>query len=329
MILVVGGTGQLGTVVVNKLVEAGKPVRVLVRKTSGYGHLMREGIEIVFGDLRNADSLDAACQNIEAVIATANAAVPREEGDSFKAVDDQGYENLINACLKQGVRRFVYTSVLSNPEYDRMPMPQQKRITEERLQKSGLEYTIFRADAFMDVVFPLMGSDIPLRNAEAPTVERPFWFSSRFFSSVKNNMAEKGEAGILGDGKTLRTYICIDDVAEFLVKAAVVHPPEARNAIFEIGGPEALSQKEVMAIYEKILAKPLKARQTPAIVFKLGYVLLKLFSPAAANIMGVNYCAATMDSVIEMKETARIFDVKLTKAEEFLRRKAKLKAGPS
>ncbi len=107
MILVVGATGQLGTVVVRKLEERGKSVRALVRKTSNYQHLVRDGNELVFGDLRNAASLDAACQNIDTVIATANAAVPREEGDSFKAVDDQGYENLINACRQQGVRQFV------------------------------------------------------------------------------------------------------------------------------------------------------------------------------------------------------------------------------
>lgn len=122
-VLVVGATGQLGTVVVRKLVEHGRSVRAFVRETSNYQHLTRDGIDVAFGDLRDPNSLAAACHNIDTVIATANAAVPREHGDSFKAVDDQGYKNLIEACKRQRVRQFIFTSVLAHPDYDRMPLP--------------------------------------------------------------------------------------------------------------------------------------------------------------------------------------------------------------
>ncbi len=317
--LVVGATGQLGSAVVRKLSERGMPVRAFVRRTSSYEHLKRAGVELVFGDLRDRASLDASCDNIDAVIATANAAVPRERGDSFASVDDQGYRNLIDACVGQGVRQFLYTSVLADPRYDGMPLPSQKRRTEQYLQRSGLGYTVLRADAFMDVIFAMMGSDLPLEGSEAATVERSFWFSRRFFNSVRQNIARKGEVGILGDGTTRRTYVCIDDVAELLVRA--VGHPGARNAIFDVGGPEALSQNDVMAIFQRVLDKPLTAKRTPVLVFKIGHVLLRPFSPAAANIMGVNYAGATIDSVVDMTDTARLFDIRLTSAEEFLRRK--------
>jgi len=202
---------------------------------------------------------------------------------------------------------------------DQVPLLRQKRLTEKRLQESGLEYTIFRADAFMDVSFAMMGSDIPVRGLEAATVKRPFWFSSRFFNKVKDGMAEKGEVQIPGKGTVRRSFISIDDVVEFLVSS--VNKPEARNAIFDIGGPQALSCNEVMAIFEKVLGKPLKARRTPAVIFRIGLALLKPFSPAAADIMGINYLSATVDSAIDMEDTARIFGVKLTSAEEFMRQK--------
>ena len=191
MILVVGATGQLGDAVVRKLVEKGSPVRALARTTSSYQHLQRAGIELVFGDLRDAASLLAACENVETVIATANAAVPSQSGDSFKAIDGQGYRNLIEACNQQGVRRFVYTSVSIGPMDDQIPLLREKRLTEKRLQESGLDYTIFRADAFMDVAFAMMGSDIPVKGSEAATVRRSFWFSSRFFNSIKDGIAKK------------------------------------------------------------------------------------------------------------------------------------------
>lgn len=320
--LVVGATGQLGAAVVRRLADEGRRVRALARTTSSYRHLEREGVELVFGDLRDPGSLLAACENVDAVIATANAAVPGQRGDTFKAVDGRGYRNLIEACERRGVRQFVYTSATAGPLDDRIPLLRQKRLTEKRLRESGLEYTIFRADAFMDVAFAMMGSGLPVKGAEAATVKRPFWFSSRFFNGVKDNIERKGEVAIPGSGAARRSFICVDDVAEFLVRA--VGHREAHNAVFDIGGPEALSYNEVMKIYERVLGKPLRARHTPAVVFRMGLALLGPFSPAAADIMGINYLSATVDSVIATEETAKIFGVRLTGAEEFLRRKAAL-----
>ena len=58
-------------------------------------------------------------------------------------------------------------SVVSHPDYDQMPLTGSKRVTEQRLRDSGIVYTIFQADALMDAIFPLMGSDIPLRGTSA------------------------------------------------------------------------------------------------------------------------------------------------------------------
>jgi uncharacterized protein YbjT (DUF2867 family) len=318
-VLVVGATGQLGSAVVGKLVERAIPVRAAVRKTSDYRHLERDGVDLAFADLSDASTLDPLCENVDAVIATANTATPREPHDSFRRVDEDGYKSLIDACVRRRVRQFVFASVLTHPDYDHLPLPHAKRVTEQRLQQSGMEYTIFRADAFMDVIFPMMGSELPLRGAQSATITRPFWFSTRFFQKVKHDMASKGEAGILGDGTTRRTYVCIDDMAEFLVRA--VGHPRTRNAIVDIGGPEALSQLDVMSIYERVLGKRLTAKHTPAVVFRIGRSVLRLFSPAAANIMGVNYAATRLESVIDMTETAKTFGVTLTSAEAFLRHK--------
>lgn len=320
MILVVGATGQLGTAIVLRLKDRGRAVRALARRTSNYEPLLRHHVEVMFGDLLDEPSLDAACRNVETVIATANAAVPTQKRDSFASVDGIGYDNLIRAAKRAGVRQFIYTSALSSPAFDKLPLVRQKRITEARLRDSGLDYTILRAEAFMDVSFAMMGSDLPVRGSECATVDRPFWFTSRFFNGVKDSMTKDGTAGVLGDGKTKHSYVCIDDLAEFHVNA--VGHPGARGKVFDIGGPEALTQNEVVAIFETVLGRPLKTKRTPAAVFKVGYGLLRYVSPAAANIMGLNYCSATNSSSVDMTETAKLFDVKLTTAKEFLRRKS-------
>lgn len=324
MIMVVGATGQLGTVVVRKLVRQGMPVRALVRQTSQYQHLQTDGVELAFGDLRDPASIDGACQDVDVVIATANGAMPTQKGDTFKAVDEAGYRHLIDSCKKHGVRQFIYTSVPAGEKANLGGLHLAKRKTEAYLQQSGLKYTIFRPAPFMDVQFAFLGSDIPTRGAEAASVLRPFKFSTNFFNSVRNNISTKGTVGIVGKGQTRHSYICVDNVADFLVNA--VDHPQAQNAVIDIGGPEALTPLEIKAIYEEVLGKPLNARHLPAPVFRVAGMLLQPFAPAVANILTLNYVGATASTMYDMTRTAPLFNVQLTSAEDFLRQKASLPA---
>ena len=321
--LVVGATGQLGSAIVGKLHARALKVRALVREGSACSHLDRPGIELVKGDLRDPESLKTACIGAEAIIATANAATPTRKGDSFKSVDIEGYRHLIDAAVDAGVKRFIYCSAKISGELDgSLPISRAKRATEDYLMKSGFDYTIFRPDAFMDIYFAFLGSDLPARGAQNASLNRPFPFMQKFYNGVKNNIALKGEAGIIGDGNIRQTFICIDDVAEFHVHALELS--QTKNRIFDIGGPEALSARQLVDIYAEITGKTLKVKSTPAFVFNIMRHLLKPFNPAAANIMALNYAGTRIESVLDMSETASLFGVQLTSARDFLKSKATL-----
>ena len=75
MILVVGATGSLGGSIARGLLEQGRQVRVLVRTGSDAKLLTDMGAEPAVGDLKDRASLNAACQDIETVITTANSAL--------------------------------------------------------------------------------------------------------------------------------------------------------------------------------------------------------------------------------------------------------------
>jgi uncharacterized protein YbjT (DUF2867 family) len=62
MILVVGATGELGTMIVRKLVVQGAAVRAFARPDSAYQHLLIDGVQLAFGDLREMNSVNEACQ---------------------------------------------------------------------------------------------------------------------------------------------------------------------------------------------------------------------------------------------------------------------------
>lgn len=316
--LVVGATGQLGTAVVKQLLARPQVVRALVRDPARAARFKELGAEPVIGDLTQPATLQAACRGITTVVATANAAVPSRNGDTFEAVERHGYRNLISAAREAGVRRFVYTSVPRSKHEQSSEFFRLKRETEKRLTESGLEHVIFRADIFMDVAFAMLGSTIPLRGSEAATVTRPFKFAANHFQRVKDSIEQKHVAMIPGDGKARHSFICIDDVACFLASAAYGGP----SGIHDIGGPEALSFVDVVQLFERIFDIQIRIKRAPALVFRLAAPILGLLSPAAGNLMFLNYIGATEDTIIDSAAAASAFQVQLTSAEWFLRKKA-------
>jgi uncharacterized protein YbjT (DUF2867 family) len=173
----------------------------------------------------------------------------------------------------------------------------------------------------MDVAFAMMGSDIPLRGSAGATVSRPFGFSSHHFARIRDSIQQKGVAMIPGDGSTRHAFICVDDVAAFHAAAAHSGP----SGVYEIGGPEALTFVDVARLYEGIVGRAVTVKRAPAAVFRALASLMKPFSPAAANLMALNYVAARESSQPDGRAAAT-FGVRLTSAADFLRRKAAISA---
>src|SRR5688572_24323236 len=87
VILVVGATGQVGSLVVRQLRGAGVPVQAMVRDPASATDLAATGAELAIGDLCRPETLDAALDGVTAVVATANAVAPVRAGDTATAVD--------------------------------------------------------------------------------------------------------------------------------------------------------------------------------------------------------------------------------------------------
>jgi uncharacterized protein YbjT (DUF2867 family) len=321
-VLVVGASGQLGSRVVRVLAQQGVPVRAFVRGASRQDHLRRPGVELVHGDLTDPASIAAACRGARAVVATANAVAP-VGGGGFEAVEGRGYAALIAACRREGVGRFVMISVPVVAGGMQVPTFRYKRLNEARLRDSGLEHSVLRAAPFMDDWFCFMGSRLPARGDEAALIARPWPFLQRFIGSIENLIERRGLALVAGSATTRHAFVAIDDVAQFLVRA--IEDAQARNAVFEIGGPQVLSWREVADIFARVLGRPVRTLSTPAFVFRAQQRLMRPFSEAAANVMGLNWLAA-QETLYDSKALATRLGVRLTSAEDFLRAKAALPA---
>ena len=111
-VLVTGATGLVGSFLAARLRDRGDGVRALVRDPERARGLADRGASLVQGDLRRAESMRAAVEGVEVVYHCAAQVALPYEGDRTKIlqVNVEGTANLLDACAKAGVRRFVLAS---------------------------------------------------------------------------------------------------------------------------------------------------------------------------------------------------------------------------
>lgn len=235
MILVAGSTGLVGMEVCRLLVRQGKPVRALVRYSSApekLQELRTLGVELCYGNLRDYTSLRSACNGVDAVISTASSTFSTVEGDTIASVDHHGQMTLVDAANLEDVPHFIFTSFPDDPAVQ-YPLTQAKRAVEAVLKESTMAYTIFECCWFMEIwLSPAVGFDYANKHAK-----------------------------IYGDGSKPLSWISAYDVAKFLV--AAVDEPKLRNRIVQIGGPVALTPREVIAIFEEVGGSPFAVDYVP------------------------------------------------------------------
>ncbi len=108
-LLVTGATGKVGSRLTKRLAHRGDHVRALVRDSTRATDLRDDRIELVRGDLLDAESLAAAVRGVDAVVHCAaffRGATPEEA----TAVNDLGTRHLAIAARTASVQRFVFTS---------------------------------------------------------------------------------------------------------------------------------------------------------------------------------------------------------------------------
>lgn len=229
-VLIVGATGTLGRQIARQALDEGLSVRCLVRSFNRASFLRKWGAELVRGDLCDPSTLPPALEGVTHVIDAATARVT--DSLSIKEVDWQGKVALIQAAQQAGVERFIFCSILNNPDYPEVPLMEIKRCTELFLAESGLNYTVLQLAGFMQ---GLIGQyAIPILD------NQPVWIT--------------GKAAPIA-------YANTQDIAKFAIRALSV--PETENKTFPVVGTRAWSAEEIVALCERLSGRNARITRAP------------------------------------------------------------------
>ena len=279
MILVVGSTGMLGGMITRRLLAEGRQVRILVRPGSQYQPLVDAGAQPVMGDMKDRQSLDAACQGVETVITTANSALRGGDDNPF-TVEDQGNRNLIDAAQAAGVNHFIFVSVFAADPNSPIPFIAGKGKADQQLIQSGMTYTILAPVAFAEV-----------------------WFGVAILGPIARGVPVMLYKG--GDAKT--NFISINDVAAYAV--ASVDNPAARNQVIQLGGPQPVSYPEVVQIFHRVMGKG----------FDVIYLEPGTPAPTIPeSVQGLYMWGSMSGTFAQIEEQTRIFNLKQATPEEII-----------
>jgi nucleoside-diphosphate-sugar epimerase len=131
-VLITGGAGYFGEVLTRKLLQRGAAVRIfdVNRPTDADA-----GTEVMQNDIRDMDAVSAACQGIDVVFHNVAQVPLAKDKRLFWSVNRDGTKNLLEACVRNSVRKVIYTS--SSAVYG---VPRSNPVTEETPPNPMEEY---------------------------------------------------------------------------------------------------------------------------------------------------------------------------------------------
>ena len=226
-ILLAGSTGYLGVYIAKELQQRSCFFRAIARSPEKLELNNIKANEILKAELTDPDSIRDCCKGIDVVISTVGI-TKQKDGLTYMDVDYQANMNLLKEAKNNGVKKFIYVSVLNGEKLSNLKICDAKEMFVEQLKKSGIDYCVVRPNGFF--------SDM-----------------SELF-----NMAKRGRIYLFGNGELRANPIHGEDLAVVCVDAI-----DGTDKEIEIGGPETLTQNDIASIAFDILGKKPKITHIP------------------------------------------------------------------
>lgn len=203
MILITGASGQMGRAVLTEVKRKGLPCRALYRSEED-AHRNSSPGESVIADFADPPAMQRALAGISLIYLVCSPIPALVELESA----------VIDSCVAAGVKQVLLNSALGAADYGKS-FPAWHRKVEEKLKSSGLAYTIFRPNGFMQNILAYYARNIRTQDA--------------FYAST-------------GSGRT--SFLDIHDIAAGIAQALAA-PDKHQGMIYELNGPNAVSGTEL------------------------------------------------------------------------------------
>ena len=229
-VLVTGATGFIGRRLVPALLDAGHDVRAMTRHPETY-----DGPgEPVGADVTDAGTLGPALEGVDVAIYLVHSL----DDPDFERKDADAARHFSRAAAAAGVKQIVYMGGLGDEDHDLSAHLRSRREVESLLGGDGVPVTVLRAA----IVVGHGGISWEITRQlvkNLPAMVVPRWVGTR------------------------TQPISIDDVVRYL--AGVVDHPDAIGRVFEIGGSEQLTYREML----QRAAQQMSGRSIPIVVAPL------------------------------------------------------------
>ncbi len=148
MILLTGVTGKTGGETAKQLLQKGAKLRALVRDEAKAAELKAAGVELVVGDVSNADTVTRALEGVEkAFLTLPNGQRQLEQEKQFT-----------DLAVAAGVKHLVKMSSMEAVAHAETPIPRAHWAVEEYIRASGLDWTMVKPNFFMQNLLSSAGS---------------------------------------------------------------------------------------------------------------------------------------------------------------------------
>jgi len=287
-LLIVGANGVLGNATTKYFLSKGFKVSALIRNREKAIELEKAGAVILQADITNPDSLKNIFKEIDVVLTAAHGMLGKGKNKSEK-VDNEGHKHLINEAKKNGVKHFIYTSIISASANHPIDFFRTKYLIEEYLKSSVMNYTILRLPAFME------------------------WHA---YNLLAKSIVENGKTTIFGKGTNPINLIAVKDVVAAIDK--IVLNENYYNKIILLAGPQNISRNEIAELYGNALNIKPKIRHVPIQLLKIFSVLLQPIHPGIARIMKLTIHTEESDETMDLKESINKFGLHPTTINDFI-----------
>ncbi len=235
-VLVTGATGLLGGHLIKELQQRREQIRALVLPLENADQLVEQGVEVVRGDISDANTLGPAVKDIEILFHLAGMMGVWRPLAEYRLVNVTGSANLYQAAQKAGVRRYVHTS--SHTVYG---LGYGRFLTEhDALRPDPDPYSLSKAEGDRLMRRLLLSSPVET------VILRPGTFFGPGDRLHFGRMAQKLKAGkgvILGRGENALPFCYVTDIVQgFLLAAYHEHAP---GNVYNITNDHPLTQQEL------------------------------------------------------------------------------------